>query len=137
MDELTGRKTLDPKTIPADIHIQKCEYVGNYAIRIDWSDRHNTGIYSFRFLRDLHDMAKSSADGSAPAPGRGGGMGTAGAAVRAMAPAVAAAAATGFLAGVGFDALFEAAAAFFAAGFAGFFFAAVFARVGIVFLRMA
>lgn len=70
VDELTGRKTLDPKTIPADIHIQKCEYVGNYAIRIDWSDRHNTGIYSFRFLRDLHDMAKSSADGSAPAPGQ-------------------------------------------------------------------
>ena len=59
VDELSGRKTLDPKTIPADIHIQKCEYVGNYAIRIDWSDRHNTGIYSFRFLRDLHDLPKS------------------------------------------------------------------------------
>ena len=56
VDELTGRKTLDPKSIPANIHILKCEYVGNYAIRIDWSDGHNSGIYSFRFLRDMYDM---------------------------------------------------------------------------------
>jgi ATP-binding protein involved in chromosome partitioning len=68
VDELTGRKTLDPKTIPADIHIRKCEYVGNYAIRIDWSDRHNTGIYSFRFLRDLHDLSNSGDSGASPAP---------------------------------------------------------------------
>jgi DUF971 family protein len=56
VDELTGRKTLDPKSIPTNIHILKCEYVGNYAIRIDWSDGHNSGIYSFRFLRDFYDM---------------------------------------------------------------------------------
>ncbi|MFI5399482.1 MAG: DUF971 domain-containing protein [SAR324 cluster bacterium] len=64
VDELTGRKTLDRKSIPADIHIKKCEYVGNYAIRIDWSDGHNSGIYSFRFLRDLHDLKNAP---SAPA----------------------------------------------------------------------
>ena len=56
IDELSGQKTLDPKTIPASIHIRKSDYVGNYAIRIDWSDGHNTGIYSFRFLRDLDDL---------------------------------------------------------------------------------
>lgn len=27
--------------------------VGAYAIRIDWSDGHNTGIYSFRHLRQI------------------------------------------------------------------------------------
>jgi DUF971 family protein len=30
-----------------------CEEVGEYAIRIHWSDNHNTGIYSFRHLRDI------------------------------------------------------------------------------------
>lgn len=28
--------------------------VGNYAIRITWSDGHNTGIYSFKYLKELH-----------------------------------------------------------------------------------
>ena len=27
--------------------------VGAYAVRIDWSDGHNTGIYSFRHLRQV------------------------------------------------------------------------------------
>jgi hypothetical protein len=62
---------------------------------------------------------------------------TAGPAVRATL-AVAAAATGGFLAGAGFDALFVAGAAFLVAtDFAGFFFGAVFARDGIVFLRVA
>jgi DUF971 family protein len=30
-----------------------CEEVGEYAIRIYWSDGHSTGIYSFRHLREL------------------------------------------------------------------------------------
>jgi DUF971 family protein len=29
------------------------EAVGNYAIRIDWSDGHNTGIYSYDHLRRI------------------------------------------------------------------------------------
>tara|TARA_B100001113_G_C20909545_1_gene535003 strand:+ start:68 stop:379 length:312 start_codon:yes stop_codon:yes gene_type:complete len=31
------------------------EYVGHYAIRFLWGDGHNSGIYSFNFLRDLND----------------------------------------------------------------------------------
>lgn len=57
VDELTGEKVLDPATIPEDISIRKSEYVGNYAIRIDWSDGHNSGIYAFRFLREYFDLA--------------------------------------------------------------------------------
>jgi len=56
VDEMTGKKVLDPKTIPPNIHIRACEYVGNYAIRITWSDGHDSGIFSFRFLRELHEM---------------------------------------------------------------------------------
>jgi DUF971 family protein len=29
------------------------ELVGSYALRIEFSDRHDTGIYSFRYLRDI------------------------------------------------------------------------------------
>jgi DUF971 family protein len=29
------------------------EQVGSYAMRIDWSDGHNTGIYSFDYLRRI------------------------------------------------------------------------------------
>jgi DUF971 family protein len=29
------------------------ELVGNYALRIDWSDNQGTGIYSFQYLRSL------------------------------------------------------------------------------------
>jgi DUF971 family protein len=35
------------------LKMMHCEEVGEYAIRIHWSDNHNTGIYSFRHLRDI------------------------------------------------------------------------------------
>ncbi len=31
----------------------RVEEVGAYAVRIDWSDGHNTGIYSFDYLRRI------------------------------------------------------------------------------------
>jgi DUF971 family protein len=35
----------------------KAELVGNYAIRIDWSDDHGTGIYSFEYLHAIREGA--------------------------------------------------------------------------------
>ena len=29
------------------------QLVGNYALRIEWSDKHDTGIYSFQYLREI------------------------------------------------------------------------------------
>ena len=29
------------------------ELIGNYALRIDWSDQHGSGIYSFQYLREI------------------------------------------------------------------------------------
>ena len=37
------------------------EAVGRYAIRIDWNDGHNTGIYSFDHLRSICDCAECKA----------------------------------------------------------------------------
>jgi ATP-binding protein involved in chromosome partitioning len=53
IEEMTGRKLLDPKTIRSDVSPQKIASIGNYAIKFDWSDGHNSGIYSFRDLRAL------------------------------------------------------------------------------------
>lgn len=38
---------------PTKYEIQSIEPVGNYAIQIIWKDGHDTGIYSFEYLRSL------------------------------------------------------------------------------------
>jgi DUF971 family protein len=40
--------------------IAGAELVGNYAIRLDWSDGHSTGIYPFIELRSAAESAKES-----------------------------------------------------------------------------
>jgi DUF971 family protein len=52
VEEGTGKKILDPKTIPADIRPLEVLGVGNYAIQIHWSDGHSTGIYTWQTLRE-------------------------------------------------------------------------------------
>lgn len=44
---------LPPGTTSGPIIVEKAEMVGNYALRITWSDGHDTGIYSFSYLREL------------------------------------------------------------------------------------
>lgn len=53
VDELTGQKVEHAVPIPRDIRMRSCEYIGNYALRVQWSDGHNTGLYSFKNLRKL------------------------------------------------------------------------------------
>lgn len=36
--------------------IEKIEQVGNYAMQIIWKDKHNTGIYSWEYLREISDQ---------------------------------------------------------------------------------
>ena len=52
-EELTGRPLLDPATIPDDVRPLSIALVGSYAIRIDWSDGHGTGIYTYEYLRTM------------------------------------------------------------------------------------
>jgi len=51
IEEMSGRKLLDPKTIRSDVSPRQIMSIGNYAINFDWSDGHNSGIYSFDALR--------------------------------------------------------------------------------------
>jgi len=53
VEEMSGRKLLDPKTVRSDVSPRQIVSIGNYAIQFDWSDGHNSGIYSFNDLRAL------------------------------------------------------------------------------------
>ncbi len=37
------------------LHVAGIQPVGRYAIQLQWSDGHKTGIYTFNFLRELCD----------------------------------------------------------------------------------
>jgi DUF971 family protein len=50
VDELTGERILDVQSIPAGIMITDMQLVGNYAVRIHWSDGHSTGLYTWDHL---------------------------------------------------------------------------------------
>jgi ATP-binding protein involved in chromosome partitioning len=50
VDEVSGKRTLDPNSVPLEISIKSMEKVGNYGVSLDFSDGHNTGIYTFKHL---------------------------------------------------------------------------------------
>lgn len=52
VEEGTGKKILDPASIPADIRPLQIHAVGNYAVQIHWSDGHSSGIYTWQALRE-------------------------------------------------------------------------------------
>ena len=53
VNEWTGEQILDPSTIPPDITIEQMELVGNYALRVHWSDGHQSGLFTWEKLRGL------------------------------------------------------------------------------------
>lgn len=53
VDEWTGRKLIDPKSVPGELQAEKAELVGNYAIAFQFTDGHSTGVYSFERMRGL------------------------------------------------------------------------------------
>ena len=45
-----------PQTQAPDMYkIKKIELVGSYAVQITWKDGHNTGIYSWEYLKKLEN----------------------------------------------------------------------------------
>ena len=61
VDEWTGEGRLDEATVPADVRPVRIAPVGRYAIQIQWSDGHESGIYPFRRLRALCPCAACGA----------------------------------------------------------------------------
>ena len=53
VDEITGERIVDVAGIDAEIAIVEMQLVGNYALKIRWSDGHDTGLYTWGHLRRL------------------------------------------------------------------------------------
>lgn len=53
VNEWTGEKILKPDTVPDDLRFDSTSIVGRYALSFRFSDGHDTGIYTFQFLRRL------------------------------------------------------------------------------------
>lgn len=51
IEETSGKPLLDPQSVPENVRAKGIGLIGQYAISIEWSDGHNTGIYNFRDLR--------------------------------------------------------------------------------------
>jgi len=45
--------TILPGNFSEPLRVVDAELVGNYALKITWSDKHDTGIYSFQYLREI------------------------------------------------------------------------------------
>ncbi|HEX8706769.1 MAG TPA: DUF971 domain-containing protein, partial [Pyrinomonadaceae bacterium] len=53
VNEWTGQRVLQPAAISDELTLKEIAIVGRYALNFRFSDGHETGIYSFRFLRGL------------------------------------------------------------------------------------
>jgi ATP-binding protein involved in chromosome partitioning len=52
-DEMTSSPLLDPESVPLDVSLTRVWSIGNYALGMAFSDGHDTGIYTFRALRQM------------------------------------------------------------------------------------
>lgn len=53
VNEWTGEKILRDESVPEDLNFSSIAVVGRYALNFNFSDNHNSGIYSFQYLRKL------------------------------------------------------------------------------------
>lgn len=53
--EVQGHSPAQRQTVPGkkDVEIMKMDPVGNYAVRITFTDLHDTGIFSWTYLREI------------------------------------------------------------------------------------
>ena len=55
VNEWTGERMLKPESIQDGLNFKNIAIVGRYALNFNFSDGHDTGIYSFKYLRELGD----------------------------------------------------------------------------------
>ena len=60
VDEVSGERRVSAAMVPQDVKPLGIQLVGNYAITIQWSDGHATGIYAFEKLRKMCPCCRSN-----------------------------------------------------------------------------
>lgn len=58
VDEMTGVRTLRPEMVAEDVYPTAIHYVGRYALQFVWSDGHDTGIYTYEYLREVGEAGE-------------------------------------------------------------------------------
>lgn len=53
VNEWTGEKILKPENVAEDLTFSSIALVGRYALNFNFSDGHDTGIFSFQYLKNL------------------------------------------------------------------------------------
>jgi len=60
VNEWTGERVLKPQSVSDELQMNDVSVVGRYALNFRWSDGHDSGIYSFRYLRELCEQNQES-----------------------------------------------------------------------------
>jgi DUF971 family protein len=55
VDEFSGKQLLAPESVPVDLGLLEVSLCGNYALRIRWSDDHDSGLFTWNHLRSISD----------------------------------------------------------------------------------
>lgn len=63
VDEVTGVRVVDVENVPDAIAPADMKFSGNYALKITWNDRHDTGLFTWEYLELLSkDLAATVAN---------------------------------------------------------------------------
>lgn len=75
VDEWTGERKVGEEHVPFNVEPVQVKSVGRYALQIVWNDKHDAGLFTYEYLRELSArFAQGPANGaSKPACGSKGG----------------------------------------------------------------
>jgi DUF971 family protein len=62
VDEFTGRQILDRDGVPESIHPEDVSLAGNYALKIRWSDQHDSGLFTWTHLQQIAAELNAASD---------------------------------------------------------------------------
>lgn len=65
VNEYTGEKILDNNKLDPQVQALEIIPVGQYAVAVNWSDGHNSGIYSYQYIRKINQCRASSTTSTA------------------------------------------------------------------------